>query len=135
MLYMLLTDSGKESFQQRKTFQKEVRRALGVSAPVVSRMLRALEKLGWVTRKKAERDRRQREVSLTDKGLACIRSAHAALRGAAKRLVYRAICFGRHRDRQRRFVHMDTLESYLSSMREQWDDTATLYYRWGHPDD
>jgi DNA-binding MarR family transcriptional regulator len=135
MLYVLLTGSGTEFFLNGTTLQKEVRRALGVSAPVVSRMLRALEQLGWVTRRRPESDRRQREVSLTERGLACIRNAHNALRGAAKRLVYRAICFGRHRDAQQRFEHMATLEIYLSSMRAQWDDTASLYYRWGHPDD
>jgi len=30
---------------------------------------------------------------------------------------------------------MDTLESYLSCLREQFGDNAGLYYPWGHPDD
>jgi DNA-binding MarR family transcriptional regulator len=117
------------------TYQREVQRALGVSASVVSRMLRSLERLGWVIRKRSASDRRQFEVTLSQAGTACIREAYAALKSAAKRLVYLAICFGRHRDPGQRFVHMETLESYLGTMRKQWFDTAQLYYRWGHPDD
>ena len=135
MLYVLLTGSGTSFFLGGKTTQKEVRRALGVSASVVSRMLRALEKLGWVIRRPWEGDRRQREVRLTEAGLACIRAAHQALKGAAKKLVYLAICFGRHRDAGARFEHMCTLEDgYLRSLRRQWGDTAAVHFPWGLPD-
>jgi hypothetical protein len=30
---------------------------------------------------------------------------------------------------------METLESYLKSLRGRFGDTARLYYPWGHPDD
>jgi DNA-binding MarR family transcriptional regulator len=135
MLYVLLTGKGTEFFLRGRTYQREVQRALGVSPPVVSRMLRSLEQLGWVVRKRCVTDGRQREVTLTPAGIACIREAYAAFKGAASRLVYRAICFGRNPSAGQRFAHMVRLESYLETMRNQWFDTAKLYYRWGHPDD
>jgi DNA-binding MarR family transcriptional regulator len=116
--------------------QSTLRRALGVSASVVSRMLQSLEALGLIVRERPEfGDRRQREVSLTERGLACIREARRALLRAVGRLVCTAICFGKHRDRDQRFIHLATLESYLSALRNEFGDRATLYYPWGHPDD
>jgi DNA-binding MarR family transcriptional regulator len=135
MMYVLLTGTGTKFFWNGTTYQREVQRALGVSAPVVSRMLRSLEELGWVTRKRSETDRRQREVSLTQAGTARIRDAYAMFRKAAMRLVCLAICFGRHHSADHRLVHMETLESYLRALCDQWFDKAQLYYRWGHPDD
>jgi hypothetical protein len=52
-----------------------------------------------------------------------------------RRIVFEAICFGRHRDANARFWRMATLESYLEGLRRDFADTATLYYPWGHPDD
>jgi hypothetical protein len=52
-----------------------------------------------------------------------------------RRTVYRAICFGEHRNADARFADMAKLEDYLSGLRGQFRDTAGLYYRWGHPDD
>jgi hypothetical protein len=54
---------------------------------------------------------------------------------AAERIVYRAICYGYHRDGDVRFWQMETLESLLGVLRQYCRDTATLYYAWGHPDD
>ena len=116
--------------------QSDLRRALGVTASVVSRMLKSLETLGLVTRCRPDSgDRRQRELRLTERGRACIRGARQMLLRAAKRLVAEAICFGQHRDPGRRLVHLATLEGYLCAMRKQYLDGATLYYPWGHPDD
>ena len=124
-----------DQFGDGRMLQSQLRKTLGVSAPVVSRMLRSLEALGWVTRRRSEYDRRQREVALTEAGLECIRSAYRLLVRIAQRMVYRAICWGKQRDRDERLIHMATLESYLSSLRSYCRDTATLYYHWGHPDD
>jgi DNA-binding MarR family transcriptional regulator len=119
-----------------KVLQSMLRRKLGVTAPVVSRMVRSLEALGWVRRQRLLRgDQRQREVSLTDEGLACIRMAYKLLFRVAARIVYHAICWGKHRDPSARLIHMDTLEGYLRSLRAYCRDTARLYYAWGHPDD
>ena len=116
--------------------QSDLRRELGVTASVVSRMLKSLEALGLVTRRRPQwGDRRQRELSLTERGRACIRHAERLLLRVARRLVAEAICFGEHRDPSRRLVHLDTLESYLFAMRRQYWDRATLRYPWGHPDD
>jgi DNA-binding MarR family transcriptional regulator len=124
-----------DQFQRSARLQSELRKTLGVSAPVVSRMLRSLEALGWVTRRRSEYDRRQRDVALTESGFACFRSAYKLLVRVAQRIVYRAICWGKHRDEDARFIHMETFESYLRSLRSYCRDTARLYYRWGHPDD
>jgi DNA-binding MarR family transcriptional regulator len=117
--------------------QSELRACLGVSAPVVSRMLRSLEALGWVMRKRSSErlDQRQVWVSLTEAGLQCICQAFRLLFRAAERIVYRAICYGSHRNGDVRFWQMETLESLLHVLRKYCRDTATLYYAWGHPDD
>jgi DNA-binding MarR family transcriptional regulator len=117
------------------TRQSDLRRTLGVTASVVSRMLRSLEALGWVRRTRPHSDRRQRDVTLTDPGRGRIRTAYKTLFRAAQRLVQQAICFGLHCDRNARFWHMATLEQYLDGMRLHYGDTASLYYPWGHPDD
>jgi DNA-binding MarR family transcriptional regulator len=118
-----------------RVLQSEIRRMLGVTAPVVARMLRALEALGLVRRWRDYWDRRQVCVALTEKGEQCILSARKVMLRAVRNMVYRAICFGRHRCAHARFINMDTLESYLRALREWFGDTARLYYSWGHPDD
>jgi DNA-binding MarR family transcriptional regulator len=50
------------------TLQRDLARDLAVTPPVVSRMLRALEGLGLVFRRKLEEDRRHRIVALTSWG-------------------------------------------------------------------
>jgi DNA-binding MarR family transcriptional regulator len=116
--------------------QSAIRRMLGVTAPVVTRMVRALEGLGLVRRWREQfGDRRQVLVELTEAGERCIRKAHKVMLPAVRTMVLRAICFGRHRSGDARFIHMATLESYLTSLRGRFGDTAGLYYRWGHPDD
>jgi DNA-binding MarR family transcriptional regulator len=135
MLWMLLTARTAE-WLPRGVRQSELRKRLGVSAPVVTRMVRALEVLGLVAREREERgDRRQIRVWLTEVGQGCILEARSMMLRAMRRLVYIAICFGQHRDASKRLIHMDTLESYLRSLRSAFGDTATLYYPWGHPDD
>ena len=116
--------------------QSDIRRMLGVTAPVVTRMLRALEGLGLVRRwREDDWDRRQIRVALTEAGERCIVLARKVMMRAVRRLVHVAICFGQHRNADARFRHMETLESYLRCLREQFGDTARLYYAWGHPDD
>jgi DNA-binding MarR family transcriptional regulator len=117
------------------TFQNELPAKLGVTAGVVSRMLRSLEELGLVTRKPPSCDRRQRHVTLTDAGLTRLRDAWSLLVRMVRRYVHEAICFGQHRDPEQRFMRFAELESYLRALRHDFGDTATLYYRWGHPDD
>jgi DNA-binding MarR family transcriptional regulator len=116
--------------------QSAIRRMLGVTAPVVTRMVRALEALGLVKRWREQRgDRRQVRVGLTEAGERCISKAREVMLPAVRNMVLRAICFGRQDSASARFVHMDTLESYLRSLRGRFGERATLYYPWGHPDD
>ena len=133
MMHALLNESCRGDYSP-PVLQDQLRRRLGVTAGVVSRMLRALEQLGLVARERAY-DRRRRWIRLTEKGKDCIRQARRLLLRGMRRIVCEAICFGRHRDPEERFQHMDQLESYLDVLRRDFGDIATLYYPWGHPDD
>jgi DNA-binding MarR family transcriptional regulator len=135
MLFALMPKKG--ASECTPTRQSDLRRELGVSAPVVSRMLRSLEALGWVIRGREFRDRRQRKVKLTDAGLRCIRTAYQALMRATKRLVYEAICYPERGRRNHgvRLMHWMNLASYLAGMRASYGDIATLDYPWEYPDE
>jgi DNA-binding MarR family transcriptional regulator len=132
-----------EGGRQERVWQSELWRTLGVTPSVVSRMLQSLEALGMIRREVPRRvhrrqrgvDRRQREVSLTEKGRQCIREADRMVVRWVRRFVYEVICWGKHRDPEERFTHMSTLEDYLHALRRYSRDSATLYYAWGHPDD
>ena len=118
--------------------QSDLWRALGVTPGVVSRMLRGLEERGMVRRERPREryeDRRQRHVSLTELGRACLCKVRRWMKRGLARIVLHAICFGKHDDVDAQFEHMDTLESYLRVLREHFGDRASLYYPWGHPDD
>jgi DNA-binding MarR family transcriptional regulator len=126
--------------------QRDLRRELGVSAQVVSRMLRSLEDLGWVRRsrrrpsefrhcRRVTDDARQVDVELTESGLDCLRRAFRAVHLFVERRVYKAICWGKHRAWGERFMNMELLESYFRSLRRYCRDRARLYFPWGHPDD
>ena len=134
LLSALLTARGDR--RSWRVQQSDLRKTLGVTAPVVTRMLKALEAIGLVERAREELgDRRQVRVWLTDAGQRCILEARSVMLRAMRRLVYVAICFGQHWDASKRLVHMETLEGYLRSLRSNFGDTATLYFPWGHPDD
>ncbi len=116
--------------------QSMIRRHLGVTPTVVSRMVRSLEQLGLVVRRRETvRDRRQIRVILTTKGLQALKTACSMVLRSVQRFVYEVICYGRHRDPTARFMAMGSLESYLMALRKYLGDTATLRYPWGHPDD
>ena len=56
------------SFPDGFIFQSWIRRALGVTAATVSRMLKSLEEIGFVVRKEYSCDKRERLVGLTEEG-------------------------------------------------------------------
>jgi DNA-binding MarR family transcriptional regulator len=114
--------------------QSGLRRKLGVTASTVSRMLKSLETLGFVRRRIALEDGRQRYVELTNRAFAWLRSTRTALLRAAQRHLDRALSFGGRRDRGACFQHMCVLEEYLDAMRERFGDSAGRPYLW-HPDD
>jgi DNA-binding MarR family transcriptional regulator len=116
--------------------QSSLRRALGVSAPTVSRMLVSLEELGFLRRRRSRWDRRQRVVLLTDAGRRCIRKAIRRFihGGAAQLAVDSALCRTSWYDDTKCFVAMQTCDRFLRAFRRAYRDVATLYFRW-HPDD
>jgi DNA-binding MarR family transcriptional regulator len=134
MLYVLFSQTGADRCRRSIT-QRELRAALGVCPSVVSRMVRALERLGMVARRRSPYDGRQIDLSLTPRGWACIHGARRWLLRGMQRFVVEAICFGRHADPMECLLHMEQLEAYLGVLRRHFFDTATLYYPWGHPDD
>lgn len=113
--------------------QAELRKALGVSRATVSRMLRSLEELGIVRRRRAL-DRRTRDVSLSDYGRTLFRRAARELWGSGLVDLFVESIASWHKDPNRIFRNMCTLESHLDHIRDTARDTATLYYPW-HPDD
>jgi DNA-binding MarR family transcriptional regulator len=134
-LLSVLLSAGRGDIFVAGVLQSEIRRMLGVTAPVVTRMVRALQGLGLVKRWRDHWDRRQVRVALTRAGERCIRRAQRVMLPQVRRVVYRAICFGQHRSVNARFLHMSRLEDYLRALRDRFRDKARLYYAWGHPDD
>ena len=114
--------------------QCELRGVLGVTAGVVSRMLRALEKLGLVRRARGD-DRRYLAVWLTEKGEACFRAARQLLMRSVQQVVVTAICVGRHGDPRQRAQHVQRLQTYLTGLRRDFGDTAPLTHAWARPGD
>ena len=110
--------------------QSDVRRALGVSASVVSRMLRALEKLGWVQRWRECLDRRVWRCSLTPRGVQVIREARRLLLRAAERLIDDAICAPGLRDRNHLWERRMEYVGAVDQVRYHFRDRATLEYPW-----
>jgi DNA-binding MarR family transcriptional regulator len=121
------------------TPQPTLRRILGVSAPVVGRMLKSLRELGLVDRKRDTIDRRRWVVWLTKPGRSRIRDAVREFQrsGLIDTLVEEGLCPhlppGIPRENEA-FLRMSTLETLLDAMREGFHAGGTLYYPW-HPDD
>ena len=111
--------------------QYELRRKLGVGASVVSRMVRALEKRGWVSRERDPGDRRTWLVSLTVEGERVIRAARRLLLRAMERLVAGAMEWLAQGTRLL-FHAMVTILGYLYVIRLEFGDRATLDYPWWH---
>jgi DNA-binding MarR family transcriptional regulator len=124
---------------RRPARQRFLVRKLGVTPPVVSRMLKSLRVLGYVERKRDSGDGRSWRISLTPCGRAKIRHAVRVFikRGRVERLVERGLCpgFSRGRDRENEaFLRMELLEWLLDCVRKGFRAGGTLYYRW-HPED
>jgi DNA-binding MarR family transcriptional regulator len=134
-LLYALTDEGRP--RETVTHQSELRRMLGVSRPAVSRMLRSLEELGFVRRKRSEADRRQLEVHLTILGRLRIRLAFCRLVRSGWSLVAPECALGWASPTERELLrwencmaHTETLEPFLDDVRIAFRDFATLVYPW-----
>jgi DNA-binding MarR family transcriptional regulator len=125
MLYVLYAGVG------HSALQSAIRRVLGVTAPTVSRMLRSLEQLGLVKRKRFELDKRDRVVELTEIGLRQMQRAHDALvaSGAAQLAVDCALTAPQQHGGPRSERVVRLLDRLLARLRLQFGDTAMLSYR------
>jgi DNA-binding MarR family transcriptional regulator len=116
--------------------QSDLRCTLGVCPSVVSRMLKALELLGYVKRERVRSDTRQWWVTLTNKG-----------RGRIQRGIRQFISWGYVQlalesvlvphppsDSGEAFAAVQNAEGLLQLLRDGFGDSANLFYRW-HPDD
>jgi DNA-binding MarR family transcriptional regulator len=122
-------------------FQADLHRTLGVCASVVSRMLKSLEALGYVRRNRGRDDRRRREVTLTDVGLARIERgiqefitwgfAQLALESA----LVEGTSDGPWWDDWEAMFALDKAEWEFRKLRNAFGDAATLLYPRWHPDD
>jgi DNA-binding MarR family transcriptional regulator len=110
--------------------QRELQRALGVTAATVSRMLTSLEKLGLVEREVSEEDRRCQNVVLTKAGRRCVLRAARLLihTGHIQLMVDSALSPDRWYDPSAcRRVH-DEFGRFLYFLRHAYGDVATLHY-------
>jgi DNA-binding MarR family transcriptional regulator len=114
-----------------RALQSEIRSALGVTAPTVSRMLASLEKLGLVTRERCDLDRRTWVVQLTGEGIDRVGAAYRELvaDGATELALECALAFPRQHDRRLFGSARRTLERFLDGIRYQFHDTAWSLYR------
>ena len=117
-------------------FQRDLVEMLGVTRATISRMLRSLEELGLIQRRRSDVDRRQLHVSLTDAGLSLLDRATAVFidSGIVKFAVDCALTCRRAHDESLCLIEMDTAESILRRIRDAFGDVACLDYPW-HPDD
>ena len=119
--------------------QRFLHRKLGCTPPVVSRMLKSLRELGFVSRRRLTKDSRQWFIELTAKGRTKIGRAirYFMIRRRADRIVQQGLCPTMLPGLERRdaaFEEMCILEPILDNLRKGFHAGGTLYYPW-HPDD
>jgi DNA-binding MarR family transcriptional regulator len=126
---------GRRSGSSRELRQSELRKMLGVTASVVTRMAKSLEALGLVQRKRELADRRQVCVTLTERGKERVLRAWHVMTRAMRRFVDDATCEGDYRDPDMRLRRMKIVNRYLTVLRFAFGDWAVAYYfPWGYPD-
>lgn len=110
--------------------QDDVARRLGVTRSNVGRMMRALERLGWVVRARDEVDGRKRVVSLTERALAFL-GGEGRLRTKWAHKAFRKLSLAG------RWVAdwMANLEDRLSVFHWFGWAKPLPIYAYGHPDD
>jgi DNA-binding MarR family transcriptional regulator len=119
--------------------QRFIHRILGVTHPVVSRMLKSLRLLGLTTRERRRTDQREWMISLTPAGRTRIREAvfEFITRGRAWRIVQQGLCPNMPSDGNREheaLFRMTALDAMLNHLRYGFAAGGTLHYRW-HPED
>ena len=134
MLYAIKESNG-DWLAQRE--QRRLTRKLGVTRSVVSRMLRAMVRLGWISRTKAEYDRRMWLVSITEKGKELLDRVMRTFvkSGRVAHWVYVGLMDAWWRKRRLRFQRLLFFEDELQCFRKNFNGGGTLYYPFGHPDE
>ena len=112
--------------------QSKIVTLLGVSATTVSRMLIALEKLGFVERKELKADPRNLLVSLTDWGWNRLDEAlvGAVELGRAEYMARRGVAF----EPKLAIRRLARLQKLLNSMRRIYGDGAPFVHPWRDDD-
>lgn len=108
--------------------QRNIQYLLGVSAPTVSRMLKALELLGMIRRKRREADRRCVDVHITEVGRYFVGLARDELieSGIAQRFALRGLA---RKPRTAR-PQLTLLQRFLSSIRKAYGDSPLFPHPW-----
>ena len=116
--------------------QRRLTKKLGVTRSVVSRMLRAMEALGWISREKAEYDRRMWLVSITELGQELLDRVMKRFvkSGRVAHWVYVGLLY-EWWNRDLRFWRLIYFEDELRGFRAMFNGGGTLYYPFGHPDE
>jgi DNA-binding MarR family transcriptional regulator len=123
LLYILLKHG-------RFMVQRDLREALGVAGPTLSRMLASLEELGLLRRQPLEEDLRQRIITLTALGRQCIQRAvrHFVRSGYAKLALDSALCPDDWYDPLACSRASSGLDTTLQRLRDSYGDVATTGY-------
>ena len=110
--------------------QRELRKALGVAGPTVSRMLRSLEELGLVERVVSDLDRRERFVMLTKLGRRCVRKAARLLidTGVIQLAIDGALCADQWHNATVCETAKNACDRMLARLRRAFGDVATFAY-------
>jgi DNA-binding MarR family transcriptional regulator len=117
-----------EMYEDEGVPQSTIQHLLGVSAPTVSRMLKSLEKLGFVRLSRLARDRRRGLVNITAVGQWVVQNAREPLvdSGVGERMALRGLAF----DQEAARPALDTLQRFLWRLRRNYGDSAPLDHPW-----
>ena len=116
--------------------QSDLRRTLGVCASVVSRMLKSLEELGYITKERPIEDARQWRVWLTELGRARIKRAIRQFLGwgIAQLALVSALVAGGSRGPwwhpAQSKAALDNAATVFDRLRDAFGDEATRKYPW-----
>jgi DNA-binding MarR family transcriptional regulator len=124
-------------WERHKKEQRQLSTKLGVVKSVVSRMLRSMERRGWITRQKDHEDRRLWIVTVTDAGKQLLEYVLGCFyrSGTTQHWMHRALMGELWRDRGERLRRLMTFDGTIQCIRDWFRGAGTLYYPWGHPDD
>jgi DNA-binding MarR family transcriptional regulator len=113
--------------------QAELSRTLGLHTSTVAKLVKRLVEIGWVERKRGERDRRTKKVRLTPEGLKLVwRVMRRVFRMRFVRRTYEQI-FKEVAPKEHVVAFMRRFLRTLRAIIERFDGTGTLWYDYGGP--